>query len=312
MKEIGGYFELECYGNSPYHSEMIRLNTARNALRYIIRAYQISKLFVPYYTCPVIWQAIRAENCEIVFYDINENWEFDLSNQTKNAFVLYNNYFGVCGKKVKALAAKYENLIIDNAQAFYAPHCGLASFYSPRKFFGLPDGGLLNCAKKLEITEADESYFLCSHLLKRHDVPASDAYHDFIQNDDYLSQKPIRLMSKITQALMSNINYQKTKKIRLENFNFLHQSLSYINQYIPNMDNSDVPLAYPLLVNNAQSLRKKLISHKIYVAQYWPGIEAEANIDSYSLYLQQNLLPIPLDQRYSINDMHRICEVICS
>ena len=32
--------------------EIIRLNSARNALRYLLKAYKIPKICVPYYICP--------------------------------------------------------------------------------------------------------------------------------------------------------------------------------------------------------------------------------------------------------------------
>ena len=36
MKEIGGYFELELVQNKEYHFDAIKLNSARNAFKYII------------------------------------------------------------------------------------------------------------------------------------------------------------------------------------------------------------------------------------------------------------------------------------
>ena len=46
-KEIGGYFGLDIdtdkYTNLQHHS--VALNTARNCLRYLIKAYNITKMF---------------------------------------------------------------------------------------------------------------------------------------------------------------------------------------------------------------------------------------------------------------------------
>lgn len=36
-------------------------------------------------------------------------------------YIVYNNYFGICGKNVEVLLKQYRNLIVDNAQAFYFP-----------------------------------------------------------------------------------------------------------------------------------------------------------------------------------------------
>ncbi|HOA81592.1 MAG TPA: hypothetical protein PKK61_11105 [Defluviitaleaceae bacterium] len=38
MKEIGGYLELDEFIDNEYYKDLIRLNTGRNALIYIIKA----------------------------------------------------------------------------------------------------------------------------------------------------------------------------------------------------------------------------------------------------------------------------------
>ena len=37
MKEIGGYFELELTKGIEYHSELLKLNSGRNAFKYILK-----------------------------------------------------------------------------------------------------------------------------------------------------------------------------------------------------------------------------------------------------------------------------------
>ena len=41
MKEIGGYIEMEHYTNNEYYSSLLRLNSARNSLRYLIKVRKI-------------------------------------------------------------------------------------------------------------------------------------------------------------------------------------------------------------------------------------------------------------------------------
>lgn len=36
MREIGGYFELDSLINSPYHENLVELNTGRNSLLYLM------------------------------------------------------------------------------------------------------------------------------------------------------------------------------------------------------------------------------------------------------------------------------------
>lgn len=156
MKAIGGYFELEC-GKSPlYHEDGVYLNICRNAIRYLIRALGIRKIHLPYYTCHVVAEAIAQENCEIIRYRLDREM-MPAIEFPKDDFIIYNNYFGVLGKKVEVLSKIYPNLIVDNAQAFYSrPECR-AAVYSPRKFFGLPDGGILR-SKDIPVLKLDRGH----------------------------------------------------------------------------------------------------------------------------------------------------------
>jgi dTDP-4-amino-4,6-dideoxygalactose transaminase len=73
MNAIGGYFQLDGIRNSFSISEnVVALNSGRNALRYILRLHQIKTIYVPFFTCPAVLDAIHAENCHISFYNITE------------------------------------------------------------------------------------------------------------------------------------------------------------------------------------------------------------------------------------------------
>ena len=303
MKEIGGYFELEC-GHNPLYHKGVYLNSGRNALRYIIRKLGIRKLHIPYYTCPVVNQAIEAEGCQIEQYELDADFmparDFPL-----NDFVVYNNYFGVCGKKVSELSARYPNLIVDNAQAFYSRQIGRAAFYSPRKFFGLPDGGIavfkdeaLN-ARPLDL-DVDSSLGRISHLVKRIELGASAGYADFKAVSDQLVNAPVRAMSKLTMALFGNVDYTFAVERRQMHFKFLHGQLQSSFPFAIAPD--DVPMVYPHWSEDVE-LRQRLINAKVYIAKYWLGI-------SYCDSIVSHLMPLPVDQRYGIEDMKKTVKEI--
>lgn len=304
-KEIGGFFQLETNLGEEYHSAAIRLNSARNCLRYIIRTYKIKRIWAPAYTCPVVWDAIKAEECEIIFYDINEYF-LPTKSFPQNDYILYTDYFGVCGKNIELLASKYPNLIVDYSQSFYAKPKGLASFNSPRKFFGVPDGGYLFQKNKLEIQlEKDESISRFSHLIKRIEQGASNAYSDFMREDAMLDDVPIKSMSELTLTLLRGINYSEKRKIRLRNFSYLHSKLQEHNLLQLNLSQVDVPMVYPLLIKK-DNLRTKLIGNKIYVATYWKGQKDQ----NWGKQFENYLLPLPIDQRYSLSDMDFVIKIL--
>lgn len=302
MNAIGGYFELECGNSRQYHNNGILLNSARNALRYIIRVYNIKHMYVPEYTCPVVWDAINDEQCNYTLYSINKEF---LPTQTfeKQAYILYNNYFGVCSKQVNYMLAQYPNVILDNAQAFYSTiYSNVGNIYSPRKFFGLPDGGIavLQQNELLDLEIDNNSINIISHLLNRIEYGAEAGYADFQNNDKKLEHNSVKYMSRLTKKLMGNINYNQIKEKRLSNYTYLYNMLG--NTINDKLSVDDVPMVYPYITEN-KILRSKLIKNKIFVASYWPNI-----IDSNDF--KNNIIALPIDQRYDIDDMEKIVALI--
>lgn len=308
LKEIGGYLSLEGGSHAPPFGDAVYLNSARNALRYIVEACGAREMHVPYYLCPSVWDALRADDVRLYFYDLDERL-LPVGPLPETAFLLYVNYFGLCDGNIRRLEKTYPNLIVDNAQAFFAPPRGRASLYSPRKFFGLPDGGLAVCAERVgRPLETDVSYDRCLHLLRRIDASASEAYADFQANEQALEGRPVRCMSALTRHLMTAVDYERARRARRLHFRRLHDALGAWNLLRPALQEDAVPLAYPLMPE-APGLREVFIRHKIYVPTYWPGVERMAPEGSYAARLKELLLPLPVDQRCTEEDMERIIDV---
>lgn len=311
VKEIGGYFSLEKGKDSYEFKNGVYLNSARNALAYIVRLYSIREIYVPYYTCPVLWTILENEHVILHFYDLNMLF-LPSCDIPAEAFVLYTNYFGICANNVRKMGKKFKNLIVDNAQAFYSPPSGLASLYSPRKFFGLPDGGVAVCDGRLACSfDTDISYTRCMHLLKRVDSGAAAAHEEFKNNEDVLEGQPVKYMSRLTRHMMHTVDYAYARRRRIENFMYLHRRFAAVNTLRMKSFEDAVPLAYPLAVNDPE-LRGKFIKNRIYVPTYWKGVEEKAPRGSYAAYLSKGILPLPVDQRYGKDDMERIVRVFFS
>lgn len=313
MKAIGGYFELELSRGEHYHKKAIRLNTARNCFEYVLRARGYPKVYIPYYTCEVMLEPIKKLGLDYEFYHINEHLEpRSLPQLGKNDAFLYTNYFGLKQNCVKQLAAEYGvQLIVDNAQAFYAePVAGIDTFYSARKFFGLPDGAYLYTDKLLQQNfEQDYSVSRMSHLLKRVDLGAEAGYQDFRVNDDALVGQEIKTMSKLTEALLAGINYESAKQSRRRNYQFLDKELGSSNKINLEFDDVTVPMVYPYLTND-KDLKKCMISKKVFVATYWPNVFDWCREGDIEFSLAQNTCYLPIDQRYDDNEMQRIINTI--
>ena len=306
MEAIGGYFSLELPQREEYHKNAIRLNTGRNCLEYILRVRGYKKVYVPYYICEVVMEPINKLGVPYEFYHIDIHFEIKERFTLKEGeALLYTNYFGLKQHYVEQLAEKVgARLIVDNTQAFYAkPIPSIDTFYTCRKFFGVPDGAYLYCDKKLDAErEQDYSYDRVSHLVKRIDLSAEDGFKDFRRVDDGLDNQPIRKMSKLTQRMMHGIDYESAAHRRRANFLKLHEALGKENNLELPLEDDAVPMVYPYLVP-VEGLREKLIENKYFVARYWPNVLEWTKPDDIDYLMAFQMQPLPIDQRYGEEEM---------
>ena len=174
----------------------------------------------------------------------------------------------------------------------------------------MADGAYLYTKNRLEQEfENDVSYERMSHLLKRIDLGAESGYQGFRHNDDSLCNQDIKLMSKLTEAILSGIDYESVKQQRRENYSFLDKALSDSNLIQLEMDTAAAPMVYPYLTDDTL-LKQRLIDNRVFVATYWPNVRENCAEDMLEYQLMDRVVPIPIDQRYGLNEMKSIIETI--
>ncbi len=306
MKEIGGYFGLEQFTGREYHEGLLAVNNGRNALAYLLRIRNIRKLYIPYYLCDSVSGVCQRENCPVEYYHIGQDFLPKYNGVLGNEEWLYivNFYGQINNEKVKELKAQYGNIIFDNVQAFFQrPVLGVDTIYSCRKFFGVPDGGYLATDAVLDVPlDQDVSKDRMKHVLGRFEGTASEYYQDFKANDLSFRSLPLQKMSALTHNLLRGIDYEAVRQKRNANFAMLQSALGGRNHLEPIV--SEGPYCYPLYCENGMAIKKRLAEKKIYVATLWPNVlELDDCVEkSYA----QNILPLPCDQRYDVEDMKRI------
>jgi hypothetical protein len=310
---IGGYFSLELPWHKEYHEQAIRLNTGRNALEYILRHKSYRRIYLPYYICEVVLEPLRRLGIAHVFYHINT--DFELADDIllgEDEALLYVNYYGLKHTYTKQLAAHYgSRLIVDNTQAFYnRPIGGINTFYTCRKFFGVPDGAYVyTCIGEDSELEQDLSYDRMEFLCKRIDLSPEAGYTDFRQESATLAEQPVKRMSRLTQRLMQSIDYESAAQRRRTNYTILDKALSCTNRLHFPLPEGEVPMIYPYFPPY-ENLHDYLISHKVYVAHYWPCVMQWCSITDIEYMLAHDMVPIPCDQRYDSKDMQHIINLI--
>lgn len=316
---IGGYFELadRCEQEMPIPVDGIMLNTCRNAIEYILRhTTDCTHVFLPYYTCDSVLEPLIKLGIAYDFYHINERLEqSEELNLQDGEYIIANNYFGIQDKYISLQAERYKHrLIVDNAQAFFAPVAdGVKAVYSPRKYVGVADGGIAVgvYGYLTSYYETDNAQDHNSHLLTRKLYGAEAGFAQYQTNEQKLANLPIRRMSAETIDILQHINYDEIIRIRRQNFEYLHAALSECNEIdIPTLNSFSCPMVYPFMVKEGAVLRKKLIEHKVFVARYWPNVLEWTKEQDLEYRITDNLLPLPVDQRYGKEDMDRIISVI--
>lgn len=313
---IGGYFELELNDfGTVYHDHAIALNSGRNSFEFILLEGKYKKVYLPYYICDVVVNVLVKNNIDYRFYYLNDDFTPKIGEINKGEAVLYVNYFGVCDINVNKVINTYERVIIDNTQAFFSmPEHNIPTFYSTRKFFGVPDGGFAYCkVRSNRFLQEDHSAGRVGHLLARIEHGARKGYSLFRSNENHFDTLPLLKMSKLTLKMMRNIDFNRVAKIRNENFIFMQNGLRNINEFPFSYEKNKLngPFVYPFLKNKNNKLREILLEHNIFIPKYWDNVDGslvQKNVKE--SYIVENLLPLPIDQRLTFADLSRIVNII--
>lgn len=316
LKAIGGYFELELPPQRQHlYPNLLRFQSARAAFYALLMTGRPNRVWMPKYICDSMLAPLKVTDTKIVFYDLDSALGVSSDVQIEDGdWLLYVNYFGVCAAQEDRLLKRFNanQLIFDHAQAFFAPprEC-LATIYSPRKFLGVPDGGLLFTS--LPVTESLEidtdSVARCVHLLKRLDSTPETGYQYFKNAEETFCDMQPRRMSTLTARLLNSVDYPTARERRNANFRLLHEQLNHLNGLSFGESRIDGPLCYPLLVGEP-SVRERLLANRVFVATYWPEVRGRVSDTAFESRLVNECLPIPCDQRYASMEMRRIIDLL--
>ncbi len=299
------------HGNE-YHSSAIALNSGRHCLQYLILAKHIKKLYIPYHLCASVRGICEKTGCDYEYYNIDGHMLpiFEKTLKTGEYLYIVNYYGQIDNRQITEYKIKYGNIIIDNVQAFFQePAKDADTIYSCRKFFGVPDGAYLYTDAKLDDKlEQDISYEEIGYILGRFERDASSFYGEYQKHERAFETKDLKGMSKLTHNLLRGIDYDFVKKSRSENFVLLHEKLANINKF--ELKTPEVAFMYPLFTENGSELKNRLIEKKIYVPTLWPDTFDVIEKGSVEWEFAENIVPLPIDQRYGINEMDYISRTV--
>lgn len=314
-KAIGGYFELELpSGKGHYYPDALKYQSARSAFYALLLYCQPRKVWMPYYICDSMLAPLKDAGIEVCFYSINSDFTIKDKIELKdNELLLYVNYFGICSKVEDQILREFDpkKVVFDHSQAFFtSPRDCLATIYSPRKFFGVPDGGYLvtNLPMYEPVATDHDSVKRSMHLMKRLAGEPEDGYLDYQIAENTLNLLVPKRMSHLTDRLLSSIDYPRVKDKREANFITLHEALKDKNNLEMRLEGIPGPMVYPMLTAGGGDVRSNLLKKRFFVATYWPECKGRAGVGSVELFLASNIVPLPCDQRYGSEDFHGVAD----
>ena len=282
-----------------------------------------------------------------VDYDLHiDADELFSSCDTPPEYVLLIDYFGCVdhGNLAGNIRSSWPEtkIILDNVQALYRLMLPKGDqswadwkFYSFRKFLPVPDGGVLLgegvCPPEGAVADADLDAILMF-------VIGAATRNDFIHNEGGLETPKMvegfyldalksaaaginltpRIMSQLTLRLLERLPLQEFADHRRRNFLFLSSNISNTtNSLIQPLFNklgiTDIPMTFPIRVREGKRdlLLECMRDQSIFCPVHWPIEEHyEGNAGSSAKQLSSEIMSLPIDQRYGVEDMDRMLNVL--
>ncbi|MBN20225.1 MAG: hypothetical protein CL678_02970 [Bdellovibrionaceae bacterium] len=279
------------------------------------------KVWLPRYVCSEVRYAAKKSQVRTDFYSVNKNLELEdsLFEQKLDAgdVVFLVDYFGlgISLNLIQSLKSRGAVIVRDLAQNFYF---GLnqESFnedfliYSPRKFFGIPDGGILvsfmeevnSFLRKvdyLENTEASDLMLKAQRGRTAFDTDGnqSDWFSLFKQAEERVPCGHFQISQYSLDLLRKSKGFPAYATDRIRNFNILNDILGEWAIPIKLGEEINGPLGVPILVQNRNFVCNELYKKNIYPAIHWKIDDKNHDLSHIELFLSEHIMTIPCDHR---------------
>lgn len=321
----------------------VYFSLCREALLAIVQKYRESekKILLPAYTCQTVIDPFLQEGWEIEYYNINRKLRID-TGDLKSKYAAYkpticltHPYYGadLNHEELDALSDLKKDgciLVEDLTQCvFSTQRSDIFDYFigSYRKWFPIPDGAFV-IGKDLYVEGLAENIDFVQPMADA--MYLRGAFHH--TGDNNLKEISRRagneaishisgtiephLMSELSQYLLSRIDIESTKKKRFSNYRYLFDHIQKSRICEPVDRDIDeltcAPLFFPIYVKDRSIFQKKLAQQEIYAPVLWPVHTESVVINDGIKRIYDEILMLPIDQRYGENDMKRVVEVIDS
>ena len=298
---------------------------------------------LPAYICEAMLQPFLSRGYSIEYFGVDESFNPNIDGvkaalSKEPDILLVIDWFGMKkNEEVVSIARKHRGdivVLVDCTHSFFHDSVISGVDYvvaSLRKWLPLPDGAIAASCKQKFKNELEHKDSRFTDLRKNAMTMKTDylatgrralkvEYRRVLQEAELLLAcgDEVYEMSPFSLFLLSRMDWDDMRTRRCQNFNALYRSLTNRASAIvvPIVDSLatelECPFSFPILVaNNRDELQAWLAEHGIYCPVLWPLPQCAYGSDRVSAYLSDSMLSIPCDQRYSVDDMEHIVDVLC-
>jgi dTDP-4-amino-4,6-dideoxygalactose transaminase len=327
---IGGMFGLDATftatpsAEPPFiESGSLLLANARSGIRVLIEELKPARVWMPSYLCGAMLDGARS--APVRFYPVRRNLSAaDLDDVGERDLVVIIDYFGFRTPTSLIDYAKSCGawVLEDACQALLTAGVGRGAdfvLFSPRKFLGVPDGGILTShmdfnagALLLEDPPLDWALKSFEAVLLRREFDlygGNRAWFNLFQELEQKCPAGYFRMSGLTKMLLHTFDYNDISLRRRENYTRLTMRLGGIALF-PALPPEVVPLGFPICLEDRDRVRQALFAQHIYPPVHWPisDIVPEEFVESHQLNCE--IMTLPCDQRYTSSDMDRMSDIV--
>lgn len=338
--KLGTPEQFGCVG-----SDFVWMSTGRSATRMVLqtilkRQPNINRVaLIPAFTCHTVIEPFIELGFKVCTLPLNQNLSTSVTEimnalaESKAAVLLVHRFYGfdtLSGFNAAVSTIQHQGVIVveDCTQCLYSNFARSAADYyvgSIRKWSGVPDGGFAVCRegifenkpectdKALEIAKRVASELKYDYMFREKDCkPASkqryrEAEHILDMQSTYYQ------ISELSALIQTNIDPAKLSKARRDNYIFLEQGLASIegiSLVFKSIPRDVVPLYMPILVSERDEFQSNLADNAVYAPVVWPKADCCPPVCAAADELYKHLLCIPIDQRYGVDDMQRILNIL--
>ena len=334
-----GYFaSFEKYGHCTW------LRSGREALYLVALNLKLDKnqpvVLMPAYCCHSMVDPFVKAGWRIVYYQLYNDLKVDLQNlfallvSIKPRAVLTMNFYGSASTRAAIDTIKTEFPDCVCIEDF--SHCTFCiseiyneqvDYYvtSIRKSVGVCDGSVIISKAPLDetIAEDNETEFMvvrrdCQKLKAKYTYSQEVAQKNIFfaelrkQESELDNFNGVHRISKTGKEMLALVNGESIRYARQKNMAHIMELLNGKVESISGIERclSGAPFSLPILVKNRDEVQQKLAKRGVYAPVLWPICDEARAICPVSARMADEMLSIPIDQRYNYDDIEDIAKIV--